>query len=622
MATAMRTAAKRPSPPTKAPRRPPLPNPRRRARSLFVICVFALSLFAAQLLRIQAFDASQTQELALAKRLVTVTQPAMRGRILDARGQVLAASFERRTITVDQTAVPEYVVDTVKVGVPQAAVRLAPLLAMDVAEVERKITGDERYVILAKDVTPTVWREINAIGIPGIYSETTAKRSYPAGASTASLVGFVNSTGTGAAGLELLANQALSGEVGSVSYERARNGLAIPGAQQASTPAVDGADVVTTLDADLQWVAENAIARTGARSRAASASVVVLDVSTGKIRAVASYPTFDPTDPGKVSSSVRENRAFQDAYEPGSTGKVMTIAAAIEEQVVTAKTPVIVPNRLPRADRLFRDSHDHATLALTTAGVLAQSSNIGTMLIGERMRPKTIESYFTKFGIGQPTGVGFPGETAGSLTPAAQVSGSQRYTMLFGQGYSVNAIQAASVYQTIGNKGERIAPTLIEATVAPDGSRVPAPAPERTQVVSPKTAKIVTDMMEEVVGPNGTAPGAAVPGYRVAGKTGTANRYNAALGRYSGYTASFIGFAPADAPKYVVAVTVQDPKGVYFGGVLGAPVFKEVMGYALTHANTPPTGTKAPKVAVKAKGSVRDGQAGVLGPSGQSGTAR
>jgi cell division protein FtsI (penicillin-binding protein 3) len=329
--------------------------------------------------------------------------------------------------------------------------------------------------------------------------------------------------------------------------------------------------------------------------------VVVENIKTGELLAVASYPSFDPNQPGQAQENWT-NRAFSDVYEPGSTGKVMTAAAAIQEGVVTPSTVVQVPNRIYRADNTqFRDSHDHPTEYLTFAGVLAQSSNIGTILAGEKVKAPTMYDYFRKFGLGQTSGMGFPGEGPGLLTNVKDWSGSQRYTVLFGQGLSLNALQAAGVFQTIANDGVRIPPRIVAATGDGKGGFVDTPAPKSVTVVSPSTAKQVRDMLEGVVGKEGTAPEAKIPGYRVAGKTGTADRYDPHLGRYSGKTASFIGFAPADDPQIVVAVTLQRPIKGYFGGVVAGPVFHDVMTYALQELQVPPTGTKSPVAMIKPK---------------------
>jgi len=566
--------------------------------------LIVLTAFAGQLLRVQAFDASSVQDAAKLRRLVNVPTPATRGEVRDTNGVVLASSVERRTVFVDQTALPTYqrtlVVGGKKrlvvVGVVGAAEQLAPLLSTTSAALLPQLTGTARYRVVAKDVTPLRWRTISALGIPGVYSSTTSRRVYPGGQSVAPLVGFVQADGSAGGGVEVMENSVLKGSAGRQVFEQGRKGEMIPWALDENQPATPGKDVTLTIDADLQWLAQNAIANTVTTSKAESGYVVVTEVKTGKLRAVASYPTFDPDHVGSASPFQLQNHAFEDVYEPGSTGKVMSIATALDEGKITPTTQLVVPNRLPRAGEAFKDDEDHGTLNLTVAGALAMSSNIGTMLATEGVDPAAMEASFRKFGIGARTGVGYPGESPGIFARASDWSGTQRYTTLFGQGYSLTAIQATGVYQALANGGVRIPPTLIESTTAADGTVTTTPQPQGTRVVSQKTATQMAQMLEEVVGPHGTAPKAKIEGYRVAGKTGTANRYDPTVGGYSGYTASFIGFAPADDPKYVISVTLQKPLQGHFGGQLGAPIFQKIMTYLLQRHQIAPSGQVAPVI--------------------------
>jgi len=563
-----------------------------------IVVLFVFSIFAAQLLRLQGFDASAVSKDAQSQRTATVALPALRGSIVDRNGVVLASSIERRTVTVDQTAVPEYVktVDGVrtKVGVAGAAADLSPLLGIAVPELTKELSGSARYRVLQKNVTPLTWRKISELGVNGIYSEITSERMYPTSTAAASLVGFMQADGTAGAGLEVLMDSTLRGKAGKTIYEQSQDGRPIPNARQETIPPVPGKNVRLTIDSDLQWFAQNALAQKVIQTQALSGTVVVQDVRTGELLAVASYPTFDPNQPGQ-SKGNWTNSAFNEVYEPGSTGKVMTAAAAIEEGAVTPSTVVEVPNQIYRADnKEFHDSHPHPTEYLTFAGVLAQSSNIGTILAGEKVPAKTMYDYFRKFGLGQTSGMGFPGEGPGLLTNVKDWNGSQRYTVLFGQGLSLNSLQATGVFQTIANGGVRVPPRIVAATEDSHGDWVGAPRPDGVKVVSPKTAQEVRDMLEGVVGKEGTAPEAKIKGYRVAGKTGTADRYDARVGGYSGKTASFIGFAPADDPQVVVSVTLQRPIKGYFGGAVAGPVFHDVMTYALQELQIPPTGTRSP----------------------------
>jgi cell division protein FtsI (penicillin-binding protein 3) len=269
----------------------------------------------------------------------------------------------------------------------------------------------------------------------------------------------------------------------------------------------------------------------------------------------------------------------------------MTIAAALEEKKINPETVLTIPDRLKRSTKVFKDHEPHPTQRLTTAGILAVSSNTGSIKIGEMISNDKLYDYLTKFGIGTKTGSGLPGESRGILPKVADWSGTTAPTVAFGQGYSVTAMQATSVFATIANDGIRVSPTVIAGTSDSSGNYTPTETRESVRVISPGTAAQMRLMMESVVSANGTAPSAAIPGYRVAGKTGTAQRIDDTCGCYRGYTASFIGFAPADKPAYVISVTIQDPKGLHWGGYLGGPVFKKVMSFVLQSKGIAPTGT-------------------------------
>ena len=610
-------------------RRPPRPvrlgvaHPARRVRFLLLTVLFIFSLFAAQLLRLQALDSSTMASAALKSRLSVVVVPGLRGNITDSKGVVLATSIERRNVTADQSAVPEYKKKQLVVGVAGAAADLAPILGKSEVELSATLTGSRRFVYVAKGITPLNWRKIQALGIPGIFSEPTSTRSYPSSSAAASLVGWVGADGTGGGGLELLLNKALKGKPGESTYEQSADGRIIPTGAQQITPAVRGRDARLTIDNDLQWFAQNAIAQKVDETGALSGTVVVMRAKTAELLAVASYPTFDPNNIAKATGSL-SNNAFGEAFEPGSTAKVMTAAAALQEGVATPATPVVVPNRLPRAGTSFRDAEEHGVEKLTFAGVIAQSSNIGTMMVGEKVPPATLEKYFRSFGVGQKSGIAFPGETAGIFARSKDWSGSQRYTVMFGQGLAVNAIQVAGVFQTIANGGVRVPPTLLAGTTNADGTFAPTQPTKPVRVISKPVATTLSQMLEFVVGDGGTARQAEIPGYRVAGKTGTADRVGA-NGRYSGKTASFIGFAPADKPEFVVAVILQNPIRGYFGGSTAGPVFKDVMTYALQEFAVPPTGTRPPVMKLKvddAPASADKAEAALKAESGLQGPAR
>jgi cell division protein FtsI (penicillin-binding protein 3) len=436
--------------------------------------------------------------------------------------------------------------------------------------------------------------------IIGFFPERSYIREYPSGSLIASLIGFVNHDGIGATGLESSMNSTISGTQGKYSYANGYK-AEIPGSQSEIIPAQAGTSIRLTVDRDIQWVASKAIADVVKSSRALSGTVIVMDPKTGQILAHATAPTFDPNNTSKVSLVAMRNPSVQDVYEPGSTGKVMTLAAALEEKKVTPETVLTIPYLLKRSTKVFHDHEPHPDQRLTTAGVLAVSSNTGSIKIGEMLSNQTLYDYLTKFGIGLKTGSGLPGESRGILRKVSDWSGTTAPTVAFGQGYSLTAMQATSVFATIANDGVRVSPTVIAGTSDSSGNYTPSATRESVRVISSDTASKMRLMMESVVSANGTAPSAAIPGYRVAGKTGTAQRIDDTCGCYRGYTASFIGFAPADNPAYVISVTIQDPKGLHWGGYLGGPVFKKVMSFVLQSKGIAPTGTKIIPVSLTEK---------------------
>ena len=555
-----------------------------------------LSLFGARLVQLQGLDAPTYAAEAEQGRLRTVTLPAARGTITDRNGVALATTVAAVNITSDQTKVVD----------PAATARaLAPVLKMDAAELQEKLTGDARFVYVAKTVAPAVWREVRELdhpdpdieGLPGIYAEQTSKRVYPAGQVGANVVGFVGAEGTGLGGIEYALDSTLAGRDGTATYELSAGGRRIPSGVDTERDAVPGTDVRLTIDRDIQYVAQRAIAKAVASTRSLSGTVIVYRPSTGDLLAVATAPTFDPNKPGASPAEDRGNRPLTEAYEPGSTGKIITASALIEEGVIRPTTPITVPNRLTRADKTFKDFEDHPVQHLTYAGTIAKSSNIGTIRAAERLGDlKKLYPYLKKFGVGEPTGLGLPGEASGEVLKPGDWSATSGYTMTFGQGYSVNTVQMASVIATVANDGVRVAPRLVAATTGPDGSVRQTPEGKHTRVVSPQTARTVRSMMESVTREGGTAPLAAIPGYRVGGKTGTAQRFNPSCGCYSGYTMSFIGLAPVDDPGVVVAVTLQAPKSALGGGVNAGPVFKQVASFALETLRIAPTGSHVPRL--------------------------
>nr|WP_308288136.1 penicillin-binding protein 2 [Streptomyces corallincola] len=626
-----------PGPGSRPPRRPAgsrppaapalrLGSPRPRLRAVGLGLTLVLLVFTVRLLQVQAVDASTYAAKAQLNRYVAHTLTAQRGGITDRNGVTLAMSEDAYDITADPTM---FSAKELKIndGPERAAALLAPILGQDSAALVQKLRPKNplsRYARLATRQTPQVWKQIKDLRstlarkastdktapnvLAGVFADPSSQRVYPGGDLAAGILGWVNADGKGGGGIEQELDKLLAGKDGKIRYAQS-GGREVPTAGSTETPAVPGSDVELTIDRDIQWAAQNAISEQVRKSHADRGYVIVQDTRTGEILAMANSPGFDPNDLSKADGSAMGNFAVQDVYEPGSTAKVMSMAAVLERDAATPLTHVVVPNRLHRGDRLFQDDVDHATWYLTLNGVLAKSSNIGTILAtGQLGRTQAqtnriLYSYLRKFGIGQPTGLDFPGETRGILAPAAKWSTSQQYTIPFGQGFSLSAMQAASVYSTIANGGIRVAPTLVRGTEGADGRFAPAPKPEQTRVVSEKTARTLAQMLESVVDDEqGTGIKARIPGYRVAGKTGTANRVDPATGRYHGYTSSFAGFAPADKPRVTVYCAIQNAtSGSYFGGQICGPIYKQVMEFALKTLQVPPTGARSANLPVSYK---------------------
>ncbi len=632
-----RSAGRRPGPGARPARRPAaarpaapkvirLGSPRPRLRMVGLALTLVLIAFVVRLLQVQAVDASTYAAKAEQNRYVGYTLAAERGGITDRDGVALATSVDAYNITADPTLFnrKQLKIDD---GPEQAAALLAPILGQDQETLVKKLRPADRnlrYVVLANRQTPQVWKQIKDLKsalatkaesdagtanvLAGVLAVPTSKRVYPNGDLAAGILGWVNADGKGGGGVEQQLNKLLAGKDGKIRYAQS-GGRQVPTVGSTETPAVPGSDVELTIDRDIQWAAQNAITEQVKESKADRGYVIVQDTRTGEILAMANSPGFDPNDLSKASSLNMGNAALQDAFEPGSTAKVMSMAAVLEENVATPDTHVVVPNRLHRGDRLFKDDIDHPTWYLTLNGVLAKSSNIGTILatgqLGKTQKAanQVLYSYLRKFGLGSYTGLGFPGETPGILAAPDEWSTSQQYTIPFGQGVSINAMQAASVYSTIANGGVRVQPTIVRGTKGPDGAFTPAEKPKQTRVVSAKTAKTLARMLESVVDDaEGTGTKARIPGYRVAGKTGTANRVDPDTGKYKGYTSSFAGFAPADKPRVTVYCAIQNAtEGSYFGGQICGPVYKQVMEFALKTLQVPPTGAPAAKLPVAFK---------------------
>ncbi len=593
-------ARPRPGPPRRG-RGKPARRPRRslrgasqlRLRVAFVVIAMVVSVFAARLFQLQGVDAAAYVARAEAEGVVTVTLPAKRGAVTDRNGVPLAESADGLMLVADPTMTHAHA--------GAIATILARRLDVDYFEVlDRLRQPDTHFQYLARRVPAAkaraVLAEIDARGFQGVDTERDPIRVYPAKDVAANLVGFMNAEGDAAEGAELMFDSMLKGTDGSATYEQG-GGNRLPLGDNSTVPPKPGKDLHLTIDRDVNWYAQRALRDAVQGSGADSGAAVVMDVHTGQLLALADYPTYDANRPTLSPADDLGSRAVRDAYEPGSVEKVLTTAALLDAGKVTPQTQIVVPPDVHSSDRVIHDDYSHGTLHLTLTGVLAKSSNIGTVLADRQFTPKQLYTYLHAFGLGNRTGLGVHGESAGVLPNWRDWRQINQDNIAFGQGVAVNAVQMAAAVNTIANGGVWVQPSVVKGrATTTQGQTVGSGTSTRHRVVSKRAAAEETRMMEAVVGPGGTAPMAAVPGYRVAGKTGTAERVNHQCHCYDGsHTVSFAGFAPADAPRFLVYVVVDNPRNGGFGGTTAGPVFKQVMTYLLQKYAVPPSGRPAPK---------------------------
>jgi cell division protein FtsI (penicillin-binding protein 3) len=550
--------------------------------------VTLLVVVLCKLIVLQGVDGAAYANAAEQDRLRTYVIAAMRGSVLDRDGHPLAYTVDASRVVADPTVV-EDPADTAKA--------LSDVLAVPAAELEARLRREGRYVVLAAEVTPELTERVAALDLPGVFFEDDPVRLYPAGRVGGQVVGFLGRDGEGLAGIEQIFDDELAGTDGQRTVEVGSGGNPIPSGIDETMPAVDGSTVRLTLDQDLQFVTEQRLEQACADGATSRASAVVLDVHTGQVVAMGSCPGYDPGQYATTDPALLGNPVVSDVFEPGSVMKAVTLSAALEEGVATPDTVLSVNGHIQAGDSVVTDAHDHAPISWTVTGILAKSSNVGTILLARQVGDAKLEHYLRAFGLGSRTGIELPGESGGILEASADWSASRAANVPIGQGVSVTTLQMASIYQAIANDGVRIAPRVVESVVGPDGRVTPAPEPPSTRVVSEATAEQMAAMLEAVVGPGGTAPLGQIDGFRVAGKTGTAQRANPACGCYEGggYVTTFVGFAPADDPQYVVAVDLERPTSAAEGGQVAAPVFADIMRYALTAEGVVPSGTPRPE---------------------------
>ena len=576
-----------------------------------------LTLFAGRLVQIQVLQSGYYKAAANAEKLTTIALPALRGTIYGANGQILAMTIETYTVTADPTQIPD-------AKRPAVAQQLAGPLGIAAAQVLSLLghPTSPRYVVLAKGVSTANETEIQDLGLTGVYASPVFVRAYPDGSATANLVGFTNVNPTtdvisGQTGIEAEYNRLLTGTTGSEQVEIGADGVPIPLAGTQNTPAKDGQSIRLTIIPALQFQAQQACQQEVEKAKAANCSVVVIQPKTGAILAMAQWPTYDQD----TFTSVAQTQDIPDSYmfDPGSTAKVITAAAAFETGGQTPMSTYNIPYVLYRGGQAIHDAEWSPGEHYTIAGIVANSSNVGMSQVVSHVSEQTQYDYLKAFGLGQPTGLDLPGEepsasyASTALPPPSQWAGDTRYTLSYGQGVSVNAVQMASVYATIANGGVRVQPTLVAGTYNAAGQYVPASRPASRRVIQAKTAQELISILQQVPAVDDQADQrwGDFPGYAVAAKTGTASEPSADPAHpcprdnpLCVHGSSYIGMAPGNGPQVVVAVNVQNPKtnNDYFGDEVAGPVFYSVMNAALqTLQIQPQPGLAAPYVRLNAR---------------------
>jgi cell division protein FtsI (penicillin-binding protein 3) len=593
-------------------RRPTRPPARRRSRRTLklgalngrlrfgfaAVCTLLL-VIGGRLIQLQGVDGSRYAGAAAAQRVSTLTLHAMRGQIVDRDGTPLAYTSSAQDITADPlqikaAAKAQPTVSARADFVRSYATQLAPLVGRSAKALMHLLTGPGQYALLAGALSPLTAQKIAALGLVGVYTQATTQRQYPGRTTAANVIGTVHSDGTGAAGIEAAYDKILSGKDGSVTFSTDNVGNINPASSTITDPAHNGGTVRLTIDQSLQYTAQQYLDTAVRESGARSAEMVVLDAHTAQVLAMASSGTFDAANPNTIDPDVPMNPPVMSAFEPGSVQKSITFAAALQQKLIKPNTVISVPPTINMGGVTVSDAWYHPTERFSATGVLAESSNVGTLKIAQELGPKVWDDYEQKFGVGQKTGIELPGESSGYLPPMSQWSGSSFANLPFGQGESMTVLQLASIYQTFANNGVRIPPRIVQSITGSDGRTTTTARPKGIRVVSDKTAQTLRTMLESVTLPGGTGTRAAVPGYRVAGKTGTAQQPDPNHGgAYSSWMNwdTFAGMIPADNPQFVVAIMVDNPAHGLEGGDVAAPLFNQIATYEVAHAHIPPTGS-------------------------------
>ncbi|ARG65342.1 cell division protein FtsI [Mycobacterium kansasii] len=584
--------------------------------------IFALMMVAAtQLFYLQVSNAADLRAQAAGQLKVTDVEPAVRGAIVDRHNDRLAFTIQARALTFQPKRVRQQLEEAKKKSpaAPDPQQRLKDIAREiagklnnkpDAATLLKKLQSNDAFVYLARAVDPAIAGAISE-KYPEVGSERQDLRQYPGGSLAANIVGGIDWDGHGLLGLEDSMDAVLAGTDGSVTYDRGSDGVVIPGSYRNRHKAVHGSTVQLTLDNDIQFYVQQQVQQARNLSGAHNVSAVVLDAKTGEVLAMANDNTFDPSqDIGRQGDKQLGNPAVSSPFEPGSVNKVITASSVIEYGLSNPDEVLQVPGTIEMGGVSVHDAWDHGVMPYTTTGVFGKSSNVGTLMLAQRVGPERFYEMVRKFGLGQRTGVGLPGESAGLVPPIDQWSGSTFSNLPIGQGLSMTLLQMAGMYQAIANDGVRIPPRIIKATIAADGTRTEEPRPDGVRVVSAQTAQTVRQMLRAVVQHDpmgyqqGTGPAAAVPGYQMAGKTGTAQQINPACGCYfdNVYWITFAGMATVDNPRYVIGLMMDNPERNADGspGHSAAPLFHNIAGWLMQRENVPLSPDPGPPLVLQA----------------------
>jgi cell division protein FtsI (penicillin-binding protein 3) len=552
-----------------------VPVVQRRIGAIFALFFLLLVLAAGRTMYLGVVRGATLRRFASSEQLSTETVIAPRGSITDDNGVDLAVSEPAQDVSAD----PYLITDPLA-----AARRLAPLLGQSQNSVLHKLSERTGFVYLARALPARAAQEVLALKIAGVTGTPVMRRVYPRGALAAQVLGEVGTEGTGLYGLEYSRNKLLSGLPG--QRRVVSDAIGQPVSITETKREVSGKSLSLTLDVNIQQRVEDVLGAVARDFNPKDATAIVMDPRTGSILALANWPQLDANDPSVSPEEVMEDRAVGLAYEPGSTFKVVAVSAALEAGLITPTTPFNIPDQIQVAERTIHDDTEHPEETLTTEQILARSSNVGAIKIGAMDGPQRFNRWVHRYGFGSPTGVDLPGEESGVTLAPSQYSGSSMGNLPIGQGELVTPMQMATAYAAIANGGVLRSPHIV-ASVGGHAQ----PEPEGRRILSSATAGELRHMLEGVLGPEGTASEVSIPGYKLAGKTGTANKINPETGEYSQskYVASFIGFAPASDPQLLCAVVVNEPQsGSIYGGTVAAPAFGQIMSFALPYLGIPP----------------------------------